>query len=85
MIRTAEAVVATTEQPSLTKPLKTCTRKTKSGVRQAHKWGGIKRWFLPTGVYWHSQQYFSYISWHSVLMVEETGIPGENHRLAASQ
>ena len=26
----------------------------------------------------------SAISWRSVLLVEETGVPGENHRLAAS-
>jgi len=26
----------------------------------------------------------SVISWRSVLLVEETGIPGENHRPAAS-
>ena len=26
----------------------------------------------------------SVISWWSVLLVEETGVPGENHRLAAS-
>jgi hypothetical protein len=27
----------------------------------------------------------SVISWRSVLLLEETGIPGENHRSAASQ
>ena len=27
----------------------------------------------------------SVISWRSVLLVEETGVPGENHRPAASQ
>ena len=27
---------------------------------------------------------FSVISWKSVLLVEETGVPGENHRPAAS-
>jgi hypothetical protein len=27
----------------------------------------------------------SIIMWQSVLLVEETGIPGENHRPAASQ
>jgi hypothetical protein len=26
----------------------------------------------------------SVISWRSVLLEEETGVPGENHRLAAS-
>jgi len=26
----------------------------------------------------------SVILWHSVLMVEETGVPGENHQPAAS-
>jgi hypothetical protein len=26
----------------------------------------------------------SVISWQSVLLVEETGVPGENHRIAAS-
>ena len=26
----------------------------------------------------------SVISWHSVLLVEETGVPGENHRSVAS-
>jgi hypothetical protein len=26
----------------------------------------------------------SVISWQSVLLVEETGVPGEKHRLAAS-
>jgi hypothetical protein len=28
--------------------------------------------------------YISVISWRPVLLVEETGIPGENHRHAAS-
>jgi hypothetical protein len=32
----------------------------------------------------HFQQYFSYISWRPVLLVEETGVPGENHRPVAS-
>jgi len=32
----------------------------------------------------HFQQYFSYIVW-SVLLVEEAGVPGENHRPVASQ
>ena len=27
---------------------------------------------------------FSAISWRSVLLVEETGVPGENHRLVTS-
>ena len=27
---------------------------------------------------------FSVISWRLVLLVEETGVPGENHQLAAS-
>jgi len=27
----------------------------------------------------------SAIAWRSVLLVEETGVPGENHRPAASQ
>ena len=27
----------------------------------------------------HFQQYFSYISWRSVLLVEQTGVPLENH------
>jgi hypothetical protein len=27
----------------------------------------------------------SAISWQSVLLMEETGVPGENHRPAASQ
>ena len=26
----------------------------------------------------------SVISWHSILLVEETGVPGENHQPAAS-
>jgi hypothetical protein len=30
------------------------------------------------------KQYASYISWRSVLLVEETVVPGENHRPAAS-
>ena len=34
------------------------------------------------GVLCHFQQYFSYIV--AVLLVEETGVPGENHRPAAS-
>ena len=33
------------------------------------------------GVWRHFQQYFSYIYWLSVLLVEETGISGNNHRL----
>ena len=32
----------------------------------------------------HYQQYFSYISWRSVLLVEETEVSGENHRPVAS-
>jgi hypothetical protein len=32
---------------------------------------------------WHFQQYFSYIVAVS-LLVEETGVPGENHRPVAS-
>ena len=32
----------------------------------------------------HFQQYFSYISWRPVLVVEEAGVPGENHRPWAS-
>ena len=28
--------------------------------------------------------YISVISWQSVLLVEETGVPGENHRPAAN-
>ena len=38
-------------------------------------------------VYHHFQQYFSYIfciSWWSVLLVEETGVPGETYRPVAS-
>jgi hypothetical protein len=30
------------------------------------------------------QQYISVILWQSVLLVEEIGVPGENHRPAAS-
>ena len=30
------------------------------------------------------QYFFIFISWRSVLLVEETGVPGENHRSAAS-
>ena len=30
------------------------------------------------------QQYFSYISWRSVLLVEETELQGENHQPTAS-
>ena len=29
--------------------------------------------------------YISVISWQSVLLVEETGVPGENHRPATNQ
>ena len=29
-------------------------------------------------------KYISAISWRSVLLVEETGVPGENHRPTAS-
>ena len=39
---------------------------------------------LVYGVKRHFQQYFSYISRQSVLLVEETGIPGENHQPATS-
>jgi hypothetical protein len=35
------------------------------------------------GVKRHFQQYFSYFAW-SVLLVEETGVPGENHRPVAN-
>ena len=31
------------------------------------------------GVKRHFQQYFSYFMVRSVLLVEETGVPGENH------
>jgi len=34
--------------------------------------------------YRHFQRYFSYISWWSVLLVEETEVPVRNHRPAAS-
>jgi hypothetical protein len=30
------------------------------------------------------QYFFIFISWRSVLLVEETGVPGENHQSAAS-
>jgi len=30
------------------------------------------------------QYFFIFISWMSVLLVEETGVPGENHQSAAS-
>jgi len=36
------------------------------------------------GVQRHFQQYFRYISWQSVLLVEETGGPVENHQPVAS-
>ena len=35
--------------------------------------------WLVYGVQCHFQQYFSYISWRSVLLVEETRVPGEMH------
>ena len=40
-----------------------------------------KKWSY--GVQRHFQQYFSYIV-GSVLLMEETGVPGENHRPAES-
>jgi len=43
-------------------------------------------WFgwLVYGVYCHFQQYFSYLSWRSVLLVEEAESPRENHRSVAN-
>jgi hypothetical protein len=32
----------------------------------------------------HFQQYFNYMTWQSVLLEEETGVPRENHQPAAS-
>ena len=43
----------------------------------------IKVWVLVYGVSRHFQ-YISVISWRSVFLVEETRVPGENHRPAAS-
>jgi hypothetical protein len=43
----------------------------------------IKLVWLVYGVQRHSQHYFSYIM-GSVLLVEETGVPGENHQPATS-
>jgi len=40
--------------------------------------------FVVYGVYRHFEQVFSYISWRSVLLLEETGVPGENYRLVES-
>jgi hypothetical protein len=39
---------------------------------------------LVYGAQHHFQQYISQ-SWQSVLLVEETGVPGENHRPATSR
>jgi hypothetical protein len=43
-------------------------------------WNGLV-WFM---VFNATLNYISAISWWSVLLVEETGVPGENHRPAAS-
>jgi hypothetical protein len=40
------------------------------------KWGYVLWCLAPLNI--------SVISWRSVLLVEETGVPGENHRPAAS-
>jgi len=42
-------------------------------------WGG-----LCVTVFIATFNNISVISWRSVLLVEETGVPGENHRLVAS-
>jgi hypothetical protein len=43
----------------------------------------IKVWVLVYDVLRHFQ-YITVISWRSVFLVEETRVPGENHRPAAS-
>jgi hypothetical protein len=41
----------------------------------------LKAWFMVFNVTFNN---ISVISWRSVLLVEETGVPGENHQPAAS-
>ena len=43
-----------------------------------------KGWFGWLIVFNATFNNISVISWQSVLLVEETGVPGENHRLVAS-
>jgi len=41
----------------------------------------VRVWFMVFNVTFNN---ISFISWRSVLLVEETGVPGENHRPVAS-
>jgi hypothetical protein len=42
---------------------------------------GLVGWFMVSNATFNN---ISIISWRSVLLVEETGVPGENHRPVAS-
>jgi hypothetical protein len=44
----------------------------------------LTTWFYGFMVFNATFNNISAISWHSVLLVEETGVPGENHRTIAS-
>ena len=48
---------------------------------QEWKINGLVGWFM---VFNGTFNNISVISWQSVLLVEETGVPGENHRPVAS-
>jgi hypothetical protein len=43
--------------------------------------GGIEGWVMVVNATFNN---ISVISWRSILLVEETGVPGENHTPAAS-
>ena len=64
-------------------------RKFYMNAKQRKKWSKI--WKTPSGecfvfvmVFYATFSKISVILWQSVLLVEETGLPGENHRPAAS-
>jgi hypothetical protein len=51
-------------------------------VRQSHSLNSeLVDWFMVFNATFNT---ISVISWHSVLLVEEIGVPGENHRPVAS-
>jgi hypothetical protein len=48
---------------------------------QYKTWKDLDGWFMVFNAIFNN---ISVISWRSVLLVEETGVPGENHRFVAS-
>ena len=56
------------------------TGRTNSTLFKKHYNRGLGLWYFNVNF-----NKISVISWRSVLLVEETGLPGENHRLATGR